>query len=117
MRQEIIKVCRAILPEEKAKLTDVIDTVHRLGTRRQGDSMPRGFILQFTSRFYKDATWKAAKKSTFVHDNNLRFAEDLSKADRERREKLWPAVGKDEKTAYFIGGRAFINGSEINLPP
>lgn len=30
IRTEVIQICQAILPEDKAKLPDVIDTVHRL---------------------------------------------------------------------------------------
>lgn len=74
--------------------------------------------MQFTSRVVRDALWKAAKKSQFFKDNNLRFAEDLTLSDRERRKSLWPRV-KDAraagKTAYYIGARMFIEGVEITL--
>ncbi len=46
----------------------------------------------------------------------MKISEDLSLADKERRNKLWPAVEKarkDNKRAYFIGGRAFVEGIEI----
>lgn len=93
VRQEVIRICRAVLPEEESKLPVVIDTEHRLGPKKQSAlSDPRGIILQFTSRVFPDAVWKAAKKSAFLRDKRLRFAEDLSKADRERRLKLWPMV-------------------------
>ena len=111
VRRETIRIWQEVLPEEKA---DVIDTVHRLCATKPKSAKPRGIILHFTSRFYRDATWKAAKKSTFLRDNNLRFAED-----REKRNTLWPAVEKawkEGKVAYFVGGRGFINGSKIILP-
>lgn len=118
-REETINICQAVLPEHKSKLPDVIDSVHRLGRRKKDNSKPRGIILQFTSRVYRDAVWKAAKKSAYLRDKGLRFAEDLSKGDREKRNQLWPFVEKarrEGKVAYFIGGRAFANGAEITLP-
>lgn len=72
--------------------------------------------MQFSARFYRDKIWKAAKKSTHLQNKNLRFAEDLSPATRERRRQLWPLVAKAReqgKTAYFIGGRAFAEGTEL----
>ncbi|KTF89581.1 hypothetical protein cypCar_00042412, partial [Cyprinus carpio] len=39
--------------------------------------------------------------------------------DREKRNKLWPLVDKarrDNKREYFVGGRAFLDGTEI-FPP
>lgn len=117
--QKAIGICQAVLPEQKNRLTDTIDTVHRLGAKRQNDTKSRGIIFQFSTRFCRDAIWKAAKKSSFLRDNSQRFAEDLTKEDRERRNKLWPLIEKarkESKTSYFVGGRAFVNGSEISLP-
>ncbi len=74
--------------------------------------------MQFTSRVIRCALWKAAKKSQFLQDNNLRFAEDLTSLDRERRKCLWPRVREAReagKTACYIGARAFIEGVEITL--
>lgn len=119
IRKKAIEVCQAVLPEEKNRLADAIDTVHRLGIKRQNDNKPRGIIIQFIARVCRDAVWKAAKMSTHLRDNGLRFAEDLSKEDRERRSKLWPAIKKareEGKPAFFIGGRGFVNGSEVPLP-
>lgn len=87
-----IGICQAVLPEQKHRLADIIDTVHCLGPKWQSDAKPRGIILQFTSRVCRDAFWKAAKMSPFLWDNKLRFTEDLSKEDRERRNKLWPLI-------------------------
>lgn len=116
VRQEVIHICQSILPEHKDKLPDVIDSVHRLGQLKKGATKPRGIIMQFSARIYRDAVWKAAKKSTFLQNNKLRFAEDLSPAVRERRMQLWPLVAKAReqgKAAYFVGGRAFANGAEL----
>ncbi|KAJ8002348.1 hypothetical protein DPEC_G00178940 [Dallia pectoralis] len=116
VRQEVIHICQTILPEHKAKLPDVIDSVHRLGQPKKDATKPRGIILQFGARIYRDAVWKAAKKSSFLQNNKLRFAEDLSPAIRERRMQLWLLVAKAREqgnAAYFLGGRAFANGAEL----
>ena len=81
--QEVIRICQSILPEHKARLPDVIDSVQRLGQPMKYATKPRGIILQFGARIYRNAIWKAAKKSTFLQSNKLRFAEDLSPAVRE----------------------------------
>ncbi len=119
VRGKIVDVCQQLLPDAKDKLPDAVDIVHRLGRKRLHDNKPRGIIVQFTSRFQRDAVWRAAKESVFLRNNNLKMSEDLSPADRERRNKLWPAVEKarkENKRAYFVGGRAFVEGVEI-FPP
>lgn len=119
IRRKVIEICQSVLPEHKHKLPDAIDSVHRLGAKRTGNTKPRGIIIQFSSRVLRDATWKAAKTSSYLKNNQLRFTEDLSKDDRERRNKLWPLIDKarkEGKPAYFVGGRGFINRSEV-FPP
>ncbi len=101
---EVIKICQAILPEDKKRLPEVIDTVHRLGTKNPKG--PRSVIIQFSSRVHRAAFWAAAKNSWYLRDHGLHFAEDLCQIDRENRKKLWPAVEaarKEGKVAYFIG--------------
>lgn len=118
IRREVIQICQSVLPEHKAKFPDVIDTVQRLGQLKENNTRPRAVILQFTLRVYRDAVWKAAKNSAFLQSKKLRFAEDLSRAVRERRMQLWPLVAKareEGKTAYFVGGRAFAGGTELTL--
>lgn len=114
IRGEVVKICQCVLPSAKDKLQDVTDIVHCLGRPQQGDTVrPRVIIMQFSVCSYRDAVWKAAKNSTFLKDNGLRFMEDFSPGDHERRRKLWPEVQKaraEGKTAYFVGGRAFIQG-------
>uniref|UniRef100_A0A1A8JAE1 L1 transposable element RRM domain-containing protein n=1 Tax=Nothobranchius kuhntae TaxID=321403 RepID=A0A1A8JAE1_NOTKU len=107
VREKVIEICKSVLPKQNHRLPDVIDTVHRLGAKRQGSTRPRGIIVQFTSRIYRDAVWKAAKTSSYLQNNHLRFAEDLSREDKERRDKLWPMIDKarkEGKPAYFVGG-------------
>ncbi len=117
--RKAIGICQAVLPVQKNRLANSIDTVHCLCAKQQNDTKPRGIILQFTSRVCRDAIWKAAKMSPFLLDNSLRFVEDLPKEDMERRNKLWLLIEKarkEGKTAYFVGVCAFINGSEVSLP-
>ncbi|KAL0185667.1 hypothetical protein M9458_017337, partial [Cirrhinus mrigala] len=114
-RQEVINVCQRLLPQFKDKFPDVVDVAHRLG-RANPQNKGRGIIFQFTSRFYRDAVWRAAKDADFLTENRLKITEDLSLADRARRSKLWPAVEKarkENKRAFFVGGRAFVDGTEI----
>lgn len=113
IRLEVIKICRAVLPSENDKLPGAIDVVHRLGSTQQSSGRPRATIIQFSTRSYRDAVWKAAKSSSYLRDKGFQFREDFSKGDRERRMKLWPEVQKARaagKTAYFVGGRAFVQG-------
>lgn len=83
IRKEAIHIFQAVLQEAKDKLPDVVDTVHCLGPKKTNNTHPRGIILQFTSRIYRDAVWHSAKSSSFLKNNNLRLAEDLSTEDRE----------------------------------
>ncbi|KAJ8002244.1 hypothetical protein DPEC_G00177890 [Dallia pectoralis] len=95
---------------------DLDSEVHRLGQPKKDATKPREIILLFGACTYRDTVWKAAKKSTFLQNNKLRFAEDLSPAVRERRMRLWPLVAKAREqgnAAYFLGGRAFANGAEL----
>lgn len=117
VRAEVISVCQQVLPSEKERLPDAIDIAHRVGKPRHNDSKPRGIILRFISRRQRDAIWKAAKNNAFLQREGLRFAEDMSKEDRENRQKLWPMIKsarEQGKPAYFVGGRGFINGAEIH---
>ncbi|RVE62167.1 hypothetical protein OJAV_G00154480 [Oryzias javanicus] len=93
----------------------MIDTVHRLGRLTENANKPRGIILQFSSRTYRDAVWKAAKNNPILQERHLRFTEDLCTADRESRAALWPliqATRREGKVAYYVGGGAYINGKE-----
>lgn len=118
VRARVTSVCQAILLEEKESLPAAIDVAHRSGKLRQDQTKPRGVVMRFISRRYRDAVWKAAKNNSYLQNNGLRFSEDLTQEDRENRQKLWPHIKKarDEgKTAYFVGGKGFVNGSEIHL--
>lgn len=117
IRSEVIRICSETYPEAKSKYHDVVDTVHRLG-RRGDNTKPCAVIMQFYSRVIRNALWKAAKNPQFLKDNKLRFAEDLTSLDRERRKSLWPRVREARaagKMAYYVGAHAYIEGVEITL--
>ncbi len=71
VRGRVIDVCQHILPEDKDKLPNVIDTVHRLG--RKQPNKTRGNILQFACSFYRDAVWRAANESTLIQENKIKL--------------------------------------------
>ncbi|KAL1274377.1 hypothetical protein QQF64_027191 [Cirrhinus molitorella] len=112
-------------PSKKGRAEDddsVISTLSQLINNRS-DALekmlgrPRAIIIQFSSRVARDGVWRAAKSSEFLRGNGLRFTKDLTAFDREKRLLLWPAVEKarkEGKRAYFVGHRAFTEGSEIN---
>lgn len=117
--KKVISICQKTAPDLMDKLPDAIDTVHRLGKHYPDKQRPRAVILQFTMRHYRGGIWKAAKHSTFLQENKLRFKEDFSPEDRARRTQLWPMVEKarkEGKIAYFVGARAFTEKKEIHLP-
>lgn len=115
-RKKVIELCQKLLPEYKDRILHTVDTVHRIGPKRLNSDRPRALIIRFSSRICRDDIWRAAKISSFLKDNNLKFAEDLSKEDRERRSQLWPLIEKarkEGKPAFYVGCRGFVNGSEI----
>lgn len=76
VRQEVIRICQAILaPEEGKRFPHVIDSVHRLGEKKE--NIRRSIILQFVSRVTRDAVWAAAKNCSYLKDNGLRFGGSL----------------------------------------
>ncbi|CAM4273260.1 unnamed protein product [Leuciscus chuanchicus] len=105
------------LKEDKTKLGfEVIDIARRLGKPQSGRI--RAIIALFTLRSVRDAIWKNAKNDEFLKQHNLRFVEDLTKEEKDRRSLLWPHVKKareDNRKAYYVGSKAFIEGIEIKL--
>lgn len=119
VREETVRLCQELLPEARDQLAGVIDIAHRLGPRKTDSTRPRAVIVRFSHRYFRDAVWRAGKGSTFLRSRHLKLAEDLSPEERENRRLLYPAIAearKDNRPAYFLGGRAFINGKEI-FPP
>lgn len=116
IKQKVVDICAAVLPDEKGKFATEIDVVHRVGRKLDLMQKPRAVILLFRSRHVRDLLWKSAKKSSFLKEKKLRFAEDLTAVDKEIRSQLWPSVEaarKEGRRAYFVGTRAFVDGKEI----
>lgn len=121
VRRETIRVLQEVLPVAKEKIPGAVDTIHRLGPKRPGSSRSRPIIIQFAYRIHKDAIWAAVKDgdNAFLLANKMKITLDFSPEIRERRRLLWPQVDqarKDHKRAFYVGGRAFIDGVEI-FPP
>lgn len=79
--------------------------VHRLGKMQQGGpkERPRVTIMQFSVRSYRDAIWKAAKNSSYLKESGLRFMEDFSAGERERRKKKVVARGSKSTCGWEDG--------------
>lgn len=66
----------------------------------------------------RDLVWRSAKANEYLHRKHLRFKEDLTAADKETRTKLWPIVEKarkEEKRAYFVGNKDYIDKKEARV--
>lgn len=121
VRRETIRVLQGILPDAKDKIPGAVDTIHRLGPKRQNSTRSRPIIIQFAYRIHKEAIWSAVKKgdNPFLVANRLKLSLDFSPDIRERRRLLWPQIHQargENKRAYYVGGRAFVDGAEI-FPP
>lgn len=113
IRATVTTICQKLVPEKKDLFPRDIDVAHRLGRRIEEGSRPRTVILHFVSRDCRQAVWRAARTAPYMEQHGLRFKEDLSDGDRERRTKLWPYVKSAReagKRAHYVGGRAFIVG-------
>lgn len=89
--------------------------VHRLGKMQQGGpkERPRVTIMQFSVRSYRDAIWKAAKNSSYLKESGLRFMEDFSAGERERRKKK--SCGPRFKKHVRMGRRPFLSEAELTF--
>lgn len=115
MREEVIRACQEVLPQEAAKLTEVTDVAHRLGTRRTNETRHCATIIRFTTRRFRDAVWKAAKSSKFLR-NQAWSSRRILRRRTVTVDRLWPLIKKardDGKSVYFVGGHIFIEGSEV----
>lgn len=63
-RLAALKICQAVIPEEKNMLVSFLDIAHCLGPKKKDQSAPRPIIIRFLSRRLRDVVWKAAKKIT-----------------------------------------------------
>lgn len=124
VKSRVEEICKAMVPENKwMEVAAQIDVAHRLGRLKAGEERnvrprPRPIIMRFVSRSARDFIWQHAKKNEFLKSKGYVFKEDLTSSDKEARRSLWPAVEKarkEGKSAYFSGGKAFIDGREVKL--
>lgn len=116
VKQRMVDVCRAVIPDAGGDLRFHIDVSHRIGRKESGKTRP--VITRFTCRSTKEMLWKAAKDSGFLKAKKLKFGEDLTTKDKEIRNKLWPQIEearKQGKKAFFVGAKAIIDGIEIRV--
>lgn len=114
-RQIISDIIGKIVPHWKEKMDFILDSVHRLGP--SDTNRPRQIIMQFTGRHFRDELWRTTKLHPVCKDLNIRFAEDLTKEDREARRAVWPKIEQARKAglkAMFRGPHAFINGQRVS---
>lgn len=115
IKQETIALLAEIAPHLQHKLEDIVDTVHRVGPKMKDRS--RQVIIQFCMRKYRDEFWRSTKTSDVCKIRGIKFAEDLSKEDREARAALWPRISEARaagKNAYYRGPYGYIEGTRIN---
>ncbi|KAK7165631.1 hypothetical protein R3I93_005638 [Phoxinus phoxinus] len=113
-RQIISDIIGKIVPHWRENMDFILDSVHRLGPSNA--NRPRQIIMQLTGRHFRDELWRITKLHPVCKDLNIRFAEDLTKEDREARRAVWPKVEQARKAglkAVFRGRHAFINGQKI----
>lgn len=89
-RQIICDIIGKIVPHWREKMDFILDSVYRLGP--SNTNRPRQIIMQFTGRHYRDELWQITKLHRICKDLNIRFAEDLTKEDREAGRAVWPKV-------------------------
>lgn len=116
IKAKVTNICCAVIPSSQEKITGDIDMAYRLGKKTGATDRPRTTFIRFTSISTRDLLWRAAKRSEYLRNNKLRFAEDLTSEDKALRNKLWPiieAAKKEGKKAHFAGIRVIIEGKEV----
>lgn len=116
-RDLAIKVLGKISPKIADKLPEVVDSVHRIGERKD-DNSARGIIIQFSMCHFRDIVWRDARGSKFLEEAHLRLKENLSPEERAARTKAWPLVKKAReggKRASFVCAFAYIEGKKVNI--
>lgn len=94
-RQIIKDIIGKIVPHWKENMDFTIDSVHCLGPYNA--DRPRQIIMQFTGRHFRDELWRTTKHHSVCKELNIRFAEDLTKEDREPRKAVWPKIEQARK--------------------
>ena len=97
-----------MVPDAHAKIRKDIDIVHRLGRYQENMRRSRMTIIRFTNRSTRDLLWKKAKTCEYLTKNKLRFAVDLTSADKTLRDKLWPIIEAAKKEGKKHTLQAFL---------
>lgn len=116
VREEVMKILAQIAPNEKSKLGFLVDTVHRVGRPRE-DKSSRPVIIQFNMRTFREKIWKDSRNADVMKKMKLRITEDLTRFERDCRNKLWPMVEqarKDDKKTRWQGLFVFIGGVKFS---
>lgn len=116
-RERVINILSQITPQWSEKMGDVVDSAHRLGRKVEGKS--RQIIVQFSMRVHRDAIWRASKNHAACKQHGVRFSEDLTKADKEARDAVWPKIKEARaqgQLAFYRGPTGFINNRPIPVP-
>lgn len=116
VRRQVFEIFGTLAPEERNKLGFLIDTVHRIGRPRE-DRSSRPVIVQFTMRTFRQKIWRASVNATVMKEKKLRLAEDLTRWERECRQKLWPIVEKarkEGKKTSWRGADVIIDGRRVS---
>lgn len=114
IREDVVQLLIKIAPEFSSSMSEAVDVVHRVG-RKEADRA-REVIILFARRGMREEIWKRTKNSTVCKVAGIRFAEDLTKEDREAGRVIWPKIEqarKEGKAAGFRGPFAYINGKCI----
>lgn len=117
VKKKIMDICHAVAPDIGEDPGLYIDICHRIG-RKENSTRRRPIIIRFRTRSARDHVWKMAKQADILKARGLRFQEDLTAKDKLTRELLWPQIDearKQQKTAYYVGAKGYIDGKEIRL--
>ena len=82
IKAKVINICCSMVPDAHAKIREDIDIVHQLGRYQENMRRSRTTIIRITNRSTRDLLWKKAKTCEYLTKNKLRFAEDLTSADK-----------------------------------
>lgn len=113
-RERVLRIITQIVPHWSEKISFVIDSVHRLGQKK--DDKHRNIIIQFTMRHFRDELWSLSKGSPVCSKLKIKFAEHLLPEDMKAREAVWPQIkaARDAgQRGYFKGPIGYIDGVAI----
>lgn len=115
-RNEVISILAKIAPQYASSLGNIVDTVHRLGRKKEGET--RQIIIQFGLRQHRDFFWEVTKPKhgNICKELGIRFKEDFCKEDRAARAAVWPKMERAKaarKVVYYRGAVGYIEGVRV----